>query len=202
MISTRELYEISFRLGVDVQIKEHSGQTINGQSEWNNLEDKTGRLKNIVLLNDDNILKYNSNLKPIYEMMKVYIEKYRMDGPNEFTPKSNHFFCQLMNLVDKKSNFEIKLNKIMQIGFNAGQLSIFLDRNTLPSDRFHEIKNFIQINKMLNLDTYVNPDVQEIINTKYLREFELNGGYYKKKMRRFSKKNIQKENKLSSRYAY
>jgi hypothetical protein len=193
MITTRELYEMSFRMGVDIQMKEHSGQTINGQAEWNKLEDKTGRLKNIVLLNDDISLKYNINLKPIYEMMKVYIEKFRMDGPNEFSPKSNHFFCQLMNLVDKKSNFEIKLNKIMQIGFNAGQLSVFIDRNTLPSDRIDEIKKFIQINNMFDLDTYVSSDVQDIINNKYLREFHLNGGYYKKKMSRSSKRKISKK---------
>jgi hypothetical protein len=44
---------------------------------------------------------------------------------SEFNTKCNHFFCQLMNLVDKKSNFEIKLNKIMKLGFYAGQLSVF-----------------------------------------------------------------------------
>jgi len=193
MITTRELYTISFRLGVEVQLKEHSGISVNGQVEWNKLEDKIGELKNVILLNDIDILEYNSSLRPIYEMMKVYIEKFKMDGPNEFNPKSNHFFCQLMNLVDKKSNFEIKLNKIMQIGFNAGQLSVFLERNTLSLDRIDEIKDFIQINKMLNLDTYVNQDTQYIINEKYLRQFEFTGGYYRKIRRSLKKGKISRK---------
>jgi len=178
MITVADLYHISYRTGVDIQQNEHAGISMNGQMEWNKLEDKTGGLKNVVLHNEDNTLKYNNSLKPIYEMMKVFIEKYRMDGENEFSPKSNHFFCQLMNLVDKKSNFEIKLNKIMQIGFNAGQLSVFLDRNTLPSDRLYQIKEFINSNKMLDLETYVNLEIQQYINTNYLKDFELNGGYY------------------------
>ena len=199
MITTRKLYDISFRTGVQVQLKEQSGESVNGQTEWNKLEEKTGELKNQVLLDDGVILRYNSSLKPIYEMMKVYIEKFKMDGANEFNPKSNHFFCQLMNLVDKKSNFEIKLNKIMQIGFNAGQLYVFLERNTLPFDRNNEIKQFIETNNMLDLDTYVSHDTQHIIDEIYLRDFQLSGGYGRKIRRTSARMNQLKRNRSRNR---
>jgi len=202
MITTQILFDIGFRTGVNVQFKEHSGQSVNGQEEWNILEDKTGRLKNQVLLHDQNILQYNSSLKPIYEMMKVYIEKFKMDDANEFTPKSNHFFCQLMNLVDKKSGFEIKLNKIMQIGFNAGQLSVFLEKNTLSADRNEEIKKFIETNNMLDLDTYVSRDTQHIIDETYLRDFELMGGYYRKIRRTSARISKLKRRRSRNRIRY
>ena len=32
---------------------------------------------------------------------------------------------QLKNLVEKKSNFEIKMNRVLQLAYNAGQLSIY-----------------------------------------------------------------------------
>ena len=63
-------------------------------------------------------------MKPIYQEMNDIIKVFGMNK-SEFNTKCNHFFCQLMNLVDKKSNFEIKLNKIMKLGFYAGQLSVF-----------------------------------------------------------------------------
>ena len=80
--------------------------------------------RSTIITNADQVLQYNLSLKPIYREMNDIIITFGIDK-SEFNPKSNHFFCQLMNLVDKKSNFEIKLNKIMQLGFNAGQLSVF-----------------------------------------------------------------------------
>ena len=91
-------------------------------------------------------MKYN------FYMNNIILE-FEMDK-SEFYPKSNHFFCQLMNLVDKKSDFQIKLNKIMQLGYNAGQLSVFIERNTLPEDRMVIITDFIESNNMLELETY------------------------------------------------
>ena len=65
--------------------------------------------------------------------MDKIISKYKMDE-SEFNPKSNHFFYQLKNLVKAKSNFNIKLNRVMQLDFNDGQLSVFIDRGTLTDD--------------------------------------------------------------------
>ena len=128
--------------------------------------------------------------------MKRIIVHFGMDI-SEFDPKSNHFFCQLMNLVDKKSAFQIKLNKIMQLGFNAGQLSVFLERNTLPADRSDIISDFVERNNMLDLNTYVNAETQEIINSQYLREF--NGGkrYLKRRHSRRQNKKGSKKTKRS-----
>ena len=175
MPTVRQFYEKAFKAGKEVQIKEHFGETVDGRAIWNTLESTTKELKDRPLTNNANddgeILHYNSSLKPIYREMNDIIVRFEMDK-SEFAPKSNHFFCQLMNLVDKKSNFEIKLNKIMQLGFNAGQISVFLERNTLPGD----IADFIKKNNMLNLDTYVSRETQETINRLYLSGFNGNGG--------------------------
>jgi len=168
MPTVRQFYKKAFRHGKDVQIREQSGEEVDGRAIWNELESTTKELKDVILLSVDGsrILQYNESLKPAYEEMKRIIVRFGMDT-SEFDPKSNHFFCQLMNLVDKKSAFQIKLNKIMQLGFNAGQLSVFIEKNTLPGD----ITHFILKNKMLDLDTYVEPETQEIINSRYLRGF-------------------------------
>lgn len=178
MTTVQKLYEKAFDDGRKVQIIEQSGEEVDGRAIWNELEITTKHLKDQVLTEHGKILKYNPNLKPIYSEMNNIIVDFGMDK-SEFNPKSNHFFCQLMNLVDKKSNFEIKLNKIMQLGFNAGQLSVFLERNTLPADRSVIITHFIQRNNMLELETYVSLETQDIINNTYLVGFK--GGYYKLK---------------------
>jgi hypothetical protein len=184
MFSVKTLYENAFRIGREVQIKEQTGQEVDGRALWNTLERTTNKLKDLSLTNDSDILQYNLTLKPIYLEMSELIIRFEMDK-SEFNPKSNHFFSQLMNLVDKKSNFEIKLNKIMQIGFNAGQLSVFLENDNLPSNQT-DITHFIMRNNMLDLDTYVNSKTQEIINSKYLSSFH--GGKHSLKRRSFKKK--------------
>jgi hypothetical protein len=184
MFSVKKLYENAFRIGREVQIKEQNGQEVDGRAEWNTLERTTNKLKDLSLTNNSEILEYNLTLKPIYLEMSKLIIRFGMDK-SEFNPKSNHFFSQLMNLVDKKSNFEIKLNKIMQIGFNAGQLSVFIDNDNLPSNQT-DITHFITRNNMLDLDTYVNSKTQEIINSKYLSSF--NGGKHSLKRRSYQKK--------------
>jgi thermostable 8-oxoguanine DNA glycosylase len=185
MSSIFRLYEEAYLAGRDVQQREHGGEQVDGKQVWQKLEETTGDLKNQVLTDDLGAnLKYNLSLENLYQKMEKIIQKFAMDK-NEFEPKSNHFFCQLKNLVKAKSDFNIQLNRVMQLGFNAGQLSIFLEKNTLPEDRNDIIKKFINKYKMLELDTYVNKTNQSIINKKYLN-IELAGGsssslnYYKK----------------------
>ena len=71
---------------------------------------------------------------------------------------------QLNNLVDDKSNFNIQLNRVAQIGFNAGQIYIFIKNNTLQEDRCKKIVNLVLKYKMFELDTYISSDIQELIN--------------------------------------
>jgi hypothetical protein len=197
MPTVRQFYKKAFRSGREVQIKEHSGKEVDGRAIWNELENTTKELKDMILLTLDSshTLKYNESLKPIYEEMKRIITRFGMDT-SEFDPKSNHFFCQLMNLVDKKSAFQIKLNKIMQLGFNAGQLSIFIEKNTLPDDRRYTITDFIQTNKMLDLDTYVDQETQEIINSRYLHAFKVSKFSLKKqRSRRYKQKSSKKKSR-------
>jgi len=185
MTTVKKLYENAFHIGREVQIKEQTGQDVDGRTIWNSLESTTKELKDLPLMYDGKILNYNLSLKSIYQEMKTLIITFGIDK-SEFNPKSNHFFSQLMNLVDKKSNFEIKLNKIMQIGFNAGQLSVFIENNTLPAEQIDIISHFIKQNNMLSLDTYVNSKTQEIINSQYLSTFH--GGKRSLKRCRYQKR--------------
>ena len=167
-MSIKSLFNDAFEAGRNVQIKEHANEDIDGKLVWNLLEAKTGPLKNKILTdNSEENIKYNSNLENIYCEMDKIIVKYKMNE-SEFLPISNHFFCQLKNLVKSKSNFNIQLNRVMQLGFNAGQLSVFIENKTLLEDRYNEISNFIKKYKMLELDTYVDIIKQSIINKLHL----------------------------------
>jgi hypothetical protein len=161
-----DLFNEAFEEGKNVQIKEQAGEEIDGRQVWQKLEAKTGELKNKDLTNKSGEkIKYNLKLETIYEQMDKIINKFKMDE-SEFDPKSNHFFCQLKNLVKAKSDFNIQLNRVMQLGFNAGQLSVFIDRGILPD----EITDFIFKFKMLELDTYIDSINQDIINDLYLTQ--------------------------------
>ena len=163
----KSLFDEAFEAGKNVQIKEHASENVDGKLVWNLLEAKTGDLKNKILINKSENIKYNQSLENIYCEMDKIIVKYKMNE-SEFLPISNHFFCQLKNLVKSKSNFNIQLNRVMQLGFNAGQLSVFIENKTLLEDRYNEISNFIKKYKMLELDTYVDIIKQSIINKLHL----------------------------------
>ena len=109
--------------------------------------------------------------------MGKIITKYNMDE-NEMDPISNHFFSQLKNLVERKSQFIIHLNRVAQLGFNAGQLSIFIQENTLPEDRREEIKKFVEANRMFDFDTYISKENQKIINKYLEKNLAQHGGNY------------------------
>lgn len=185
MPTIQELFNKAYQAGRNVQEKEHNGETIDGRGVWQALEKEIGELKDKNLTKNKKNLKYNESLNELYEKMDVIINKFNM-AESEFDPKSNHFFMQLKNLVKTKSDFNIQLNRVMQLGFNAGQLSIFLERGTLSKDRLSSIKKLVEDNDMNNLDTYVSPEVQDIINKKYLKD-EMEGGgsnfYYLKYMK-------------------
>ncbi len=193
----KKLFEEAYLAGREVQTKEHKGETIDGKQVWQKLEEKTGSLKNqnLTNTNGENI-RYNGELENIYVKMDVIIQDFAMDA-NEFNPKSNHFFSQLKNLVVAKSGFNIQLNRVMQLGFNAGQLSVFIENNTLPEDRQEQITKFVEKYKMLDLDTYVNKPNQTIINKKYL-ETELSGGSgnYKAKYLKYKAKYLKLKSQI------
>jgi len=198
MTTIATLFTEAYNAGRIVQEKEHNREEIDGRQIWNELESKTGILKDTNLLNQENEnLLYEPTLTKLYiEMDKLFV-KHKM-SENEMNPISNHFFCQLKNLVVKKSNYNIQLNRVMQLGYNAGQLSIFIERGTLPDDRKKEITQFVREYNMLDLNTYVSLENQEIINTKYLPSIQMGGGdiYYLKYLKYKSKYMQLKRKKL------
>ena len=106
---------------------------------------------------------------------------------------------QLKNLVDKKSNFQIELYRVLQLAYNAGQLSIFIERGDLPQD----IVDFFEEHNLRDLDTYISLENQQIINERYLRDFniDMKGGshmkdnYYSKYLK-YKTKYLQLKKKL------
>ena len=154
-------FENSFQQGRLVQVREQSEEKdVDGRAIWGGIE---SQVKHVMISEE---ICYKDILKPIYKDMEKLISKYDMES-SEFEPKSNHFFMQLKNLVDKKSDFKVQLNRLFQISFNAGQLSMLLDK--IPSD----VKEFIITNKLLEIDTYLSLENQELINKKYLDDTEL-----------------------------
>ncbi len=149
-------YEYTFKQAQQVQLLEQDNNDVDGRAIWKQIEMEVDGV-NITGLN------YKDELKEIFSKMTNLINKYKMEE-SEYKPKSNHFFMQLKNLVDKKSNFEIKLNRLLQIAYNAGQLSVFISKK-LISD---ELIDFINENNLLDLNTYVSKENQKIINEKYL----------------------------------
>ncbi len=149
-------FDMSFQQGKLVQVREQSGEKdVDGRAIWGAIESQVSDIKITEELN------YKKSLRPIYEEMNKLIEKYNMEA-SEFEPKSNHFFMQLKNLVEKKSGFRIHFNRVLQLGFNAGQLSMLFEK--IPSD----VKDFVLANKLLELDTYISQKKQKLINEKYL----------------------------------
>jgi len=194
MTNIATLFKTAYETGRTVQEKEHARIEIDGKSIWKSLENQTGDLKDKDLSNNGVILKYDGmRLNELYPKMGEIIKKYKMtedEGGDEMNPKSNHFFCQLKNLVVKKSNYNIQLNRVMQLGYNAGQLSIFIERDTLPDDRKEEITQLVREYNMLDLNTYVSLQNQTIIDTKYQGLMKMTGGndiYYSKYLKYKSK---------------
>ncbi len=184
-------FENSFQQGRLVQVREQSGEKdVDGRGIWGGIE---SQVKHIVFSEE---LCYKDSLKPIYKEMEELISKHNMES-SEFEPKSNHFFMQLKNLVEKKSNFKVQLNRVLQIAFNAGQLSMLLDK--IPSD----IKDFVLKNKLLEIDTYLSIENQNLIDKKYLDNTQLDkirenihnlggGGYnYQQKYYKYKAKYLQ-----------
>ena len=182
MSKLKKLFRNVYDTARDVQTKEQNKEDIDGRVIWNEIQ---GRVKHI----DIKGLEYRKELKPIYEKMDHVIDKYEMRA-SEMVPISNHFFMQLKNLVDTKSNFQIELYRILQIAYNIGQLSIFIERGKLQQD----IVDFVEEHKLLDLDTYISLENQQIINERYLRYFNIDmkgGSYYYSKYLKYKTKYLQ-----------
>jgi hypothetical protein len=184
----KQLFSFVYNKGRDIQYKTLNGEQIDGKSVWNSIEKK---VKNIIILDE---IKYNDSLHSIYEKMDKIIEKFDIAN-NEYNPVANHFFLQLKNLVSTKSNFIIHVYRILQIAYNAGQLSILLENKKLNE----EISEFVLQNNMLDLDTYVSKDnqknismnIQDHVMDDVLDDVEQKGGYtdnYKKKYLKYKQK--------------
>ncbi len=162
MTTIKELYDLAYNTGNKIQEIEQSGKTIDGREIWRLMESK---VKDINLSQ----ILYNSCMNKIYDNMNEIILKYNMNC-NELDPKYNHFFMQLKNLVKTKSNFIIEINRIMQLGYNAGQLNVFLEnidkKDYKNKEALIEIKKFVEENELKELDTYVSVTKQKNINIK------------------------------------
>jgi hypothetical protein len=107
-------------------------------------------------------IPYNHTLKQIYLLMDKLIDKYKL---NNDVPK-DHYFLQLKNLVDKKSNFLVQINRVLQIAYNIGQLYYLITKNEINE----EVVEFIDKHDLFKLKTYISKENQLIINT-YLTEY-------------------------------
>ena len=132
-----------------------SNGKINGRKIWNKIE------KNIEHVDLSSLnLKYNSSLVSIYDKMSILIKEH--DIVDELP---NHFFLQLMNLVKVKSDFKIKLNRILQLALNIGQLEYSIFHGLIKE----EIIDFYYKHKLNDINTYISSNDQKIISD-YIKE--------------------------------
>jgi len=199
----KKIFDDTYEIAKRVQQIEQSGKEIDGRKIWGLIESK---VKDIQIKE----LNYNESLKPIYKLMDDFLQKNNINKENEYNPKSNHFFMQLKNLVIKpESYFIIKLNRVLQLAFNMGQLSVFFqnikkyDKNL--QKQIKDIKKFVKTNKLNKLDTFISNENQKIINS-FLPDTDFNfndvddllktnqkGGYknYKEKYLKYKQKYLE-----------
>lgn len=156
------LFDETYKIAQRVQKIDQLKKEINGKAIWGKIEEK---IKDIAIDN----LEYNETLKPIYTEMDKIINKYDMNRDNnEFKIISNHFFMQLKNLVTTKSNFKIQLNRVLQLAYNVGQLSVFLENTEKYDDiektKLNEINEMVMKDRLDVLDTYISIENQNKIN--------------------------------------
>ena len=183
MTKLKDLFQYAYETGRNVQTREQEGETVDGRQIWGTIE---------VLVKDiklDEELRYKDKLNKIYKKMDKIDEKFNMSA-NEYEPKSNHFFLQLRNLVKAKSNFIIALNRILQLAFNAGQLSIFIERHKVDESIEHVYNKY----KLYKLKTYVSKeDIKKL--DEYIKDVkipQLGGGIdYKAKYLKYKQKYLE-----------
>lgn len=164
-MNINKLFELTFDLARYIQEFEHNGIKMDGRLIWKEIE------KNVTeeVIND---LKYNKSLNEIYTKMDALIEEHSIEE-GEGKPILNHFFLQLKNLVVKKSNFNVKVNRILQLAYNAGQLKTLIELDMVPD----HIKDFYEDNDLNDLETYLDEDKIDKVN-EYLKSIK-KGGYMK-----------------------
>ena len=187
----KQLFSFVYDKAREVQQRTLNGEQIDGKAVWNSFESKVKDIK------FDSVLTYNMNLHELYERMDKIIEKYDL-SKNEFNPVANHFFLQLKNLVLTKSNFIIHVYRVLQIAYNAGQLSVLLENKKIND----EIIEFVLQNNMLNLDTYISKDNQNIIDMHIQNHtmtdiIQKGGNYdnYRQKYLKYKQKYLNLKNK-------
>ena len=159
----KQVYDTTFLKARNVQHLEQRGIQIDGRIIWGQIETS---VKDIILLPEQPLMYNKENLERIYVIMKKFIAENKICD-SEYQPKYNHFFMQLLNLVTKKSGPEnsylIQINRILQLAYNAGQLSVFIEEDKLPI----AMQLFVEKYRLLDLDTYVTQDVQNRISDLY-----------------------------------
>jgi len=160
-----KLFELTFDLARYIQEFEHNGISMNDKLIFKEIK------KNFTKepIND---LKYNESLNDIYTKMNDLIKEHSIkDIDNK--PSINKFFLQLKKIIVKKSNYTVRVNKILQIAYNSGRLKTLIDLDMVPE----YIKDFYEDNDMDNLKTYLNEDKIDEVN-EYLKSIK-KGGYMK-----------------------
>lgn len=138
------LFDAIKQLAILIQFKEQNGFIVDGRGLWGQIEELTQKI-------DQSFGTYTSlELEEFCKKVKSVDEKFHL-SIDEMNPKSNHFLLQLCNIPYKKSKGDIYLNRVLQLGLNAGQLFVFYKMGNLNQ----EIKEVINDN-IFDIDFYLN----------------------------------------------
>ena len=176
MTTIKSLFDKIISLAYNVQSNEQDPNITNkpnGRSIWGSIEKVSG--KDILLDDNNEKMEFDGKkldgkkLDDVYADIKEDVCKITKD--NEMNPKSNHFFAQLKNLVVEKAKYKLHINRLLQLAYNIGQLKVFIDnsKNDKPNPEYLNPKIFEHVQKynLFDIDLYISPKTQEIINKKY-----------------------------------
>jgi hypothetical protein len=149
----REIFEAVKNLAYQVQNLTQLGLNVDGKAIWGGIESSLADIK----IRDG--LRYKDELRETYVDMERLIETFGLNRDK----MPDHFFTQLKDLVDKKSEFVVKPNRILQIAYNVGQLTRVLEKDKLP----REIKEFVYVKRLLEIETYLDEATLSIIDTEF-----------------------------------
>lgn len=163
-VSLRELWQIVYNYGVEVR----SRFPKEGQKAWELCKDKLSKLWLDIDVND----KLQDLFQDKYVVgpdTKDHTQSELVIGDKKLRNEiENHHFCVQLARVwklefQKFNNRKLSVLKLMQLAYNAGQLSVVMSKDTSHQIYPKEFVEFYEINKLDQIETYISLECANLI---------------------------------------
>lgn len=132
---------------------------------WFDFSLKTGQnIQNSILIDKD-----KSDINSIWKNIEINVLninisdiKFNNNILDNINIINNEYLSNINNIINSNNNLITNLSNILKIAFEIGQLDFI--------EKYNNYTNYDKdiLNKLCNLDTYINKKNQEIINELYL----------------------------------